>query len=289
MAERAGAVVPAMPSVTRTIALSVLALAIAGGVLAMVAVEPLADAYLDYVHEARGALDPVAARYVHVVAVGISAVTLLAFALHLSLRGPSPIARTFLYCLFFGWLCAPTSLGLAARFTGGHVPDAMLNGLVLGLCTALPLGSLYGFAAAIATVPLRGLMESPSLTTRYDAERVVGAVTFGAGAFATAVRLLGWGDALPWTLPALVAGFGALGLARAQLYRARLLALAADPTARGYERVPLAELGIDRDALWPLHGDVSPLASHALVRRAPETGAGGYRRTAPRVPLALVD
>lgn len=285
---------PSGPTTRWTLPSSVAALALAGGALAVVGVAPLAyDVLRPLSFTVDDSVPPPSSTELAAMLLGValSTVTLLSVALGLSLRAKRWVAfKTVLWCMLFGWLNAATSLALGNLFRGHF--DEILPGVVLGLFMgiffATPFGLLYGLVAAVATHNLRALIDRPSLTSRLDAQRLVSLVVLGAAGFALVVRLGGYGVRVPVALPAAVFGLGAIGLAQALVRRYLLTRLARAPHEHGYERVALADLGIDHTGLWPLHPGVPADATHALVERE-SAGEGAYRGAAPRVPLALVE
>ncbi|MGE0784949.1 MAG: hypothetical protein AB7S26_04615 [Sandaracinaceae bacterium] len=286
------------PSPRSTVALSVVALAIAGGALASIAVAPMLEQLY------ASSVDPgmhtvpfyVEALLYDSAIVAATTATLLALALALALRSKKTAAWTILLCVLFGWLNAPafflTRALVVADRTGrvslSDLPSALLIMLLIGLIPGAGLGFLYGFTAAFATVDLRDLLDRPSFALRLEAQRIVGLIVLVAASIGLLARVR-FAEHIPWAIPWTVAGLGLLLYVQARVRRTRMVALTKNPTAHGYERVPLDELGIDRDAVWPLHGEVSVDAAYVLVKRAPESGRGGYRSASVRIPIALVD
>lgn len=284
---------PSAPTTRWTLPLSVAALSLAGAALALVGVAPLVTAYLTPFDFDMPPSEPSEAEVAMMfLGVAISTVVLLAVALTLGLRARKWVAaKTVGWCVLFGWLNAGMSIALGHLFYGEleRAAGGGLFGLVLGLLFALPFGLLYGGVAAFATHRLAGLRERPTLRSRLDAQRIVSIVVIGSSTFALLVSVAGWSDRVPEAIPAVVLGVGVVGLAQS-LVRGYLLGrIAKDPAARGYERVALADLGIDGEGLWPLHPGVPDDAKHALVQRTESAGDGVYRGAAPRVPLALVE
>ncbi|MGE0784951.1 MAG: hypothetical protein AB7S26_04625 [Sandaracinaceae bacterium] len=281
---------PARPSIRWTLASSIGVLSLAGGALATVAVVPLfqSRASPDWFGPEIADLEAVRA---DLVSVALCTIGLLAIALTRSLRSRDPVGPTVLFCLLLAWVDVPASLLGSAALRGELAAEwtVLARETFIGSFAALPLGVFYGAVAAIATVQLRLLVDRPSFALRADAQRVVGGVTLGSAVFALVVRAAGWGTVVPGFVPMTVAVLGAAMYLEAEWRAWRLRALAEDPAAHGYVRVPLETLGIDRDALWPLHRGVASDASHVLVRRTADVGQDGYRRTAVRVPIALVD
>lgn len=273
---------PAPPRTHWTIALSVAALALAGGLLSVVAVDAVLGVGFPDLHPTHAS-----------VPTAICTTVLLAFALGLSLLTSSRVVlATMVACGVLGWLNTPASLALfwaIERESTRHLPSLLVFASLIGLATGAPLGLLYGALSSMATRRLRRLIDAPTLTTRLDAQVVVSGLLVLCGALASATWVLtesvqGQGA----EVPLLVLAVGLLGLAQSQLRRRRLLAWARDPSRHGLERVALDDLGIVRDGLWRLSPDVPFDTEYVLVRREDAAGDGAYRRAAARVPLALV-
>lgn len=254
--------------------MSVAALSVAGGALGVVVASPMLG------YSASSAL-----------ACAASTTFLLAAALTLSLRAKGHVgAKTLLWCFVFGWLNAPSTVLLLMLIDPQPQAGAMVVGaLILGIVFGGVPGLLYGAFAAVATTSLRRLVDRPSLTSRVDAQATVGALVFVASALAYASVVLGYASRVSSLVPLGVVVFGGVYMLQALARRWLLTRLARAPAAHGYERVALADLGIDAEGLWRLHTLVPDDAKHVLVRRAPESGDGAYRVSAPRVPLALVE
>ena len=285
---------PSRPSIRWTLGGSVAALALAGGALATVAVDPLVEGFLAPVYSL-DTIEPRVSAYKHgtyLAVVALSTTLLLAVALVLSIRARSrPNGQAIGWCTLFGWLNAGTSLAVGTSLLEGieEGPRALISGLLLGLFCAAPLGLLYGLASLHALGRLRRLRDRPNLAMRVEAQLAVGKTVLGAGAFAMGAQLLGYQVLMPLAVSIGVTALGATVLGQAMFRLRRIRSLAADPTAHGYERFSLERLDLDASALWPLHAGVSEDAKFALVRPLPAQGDGGYRTMSARAPIALVD
>lgn len=284
------------PTTRWTIPGSIAALSIAGGALGVVAVGPLVRSYL-YPLGFPDFWPPEVSEQIDLEiltmqsAIGLSTSCLLGLALALSLRSEGWLTlKTVGWCVLAAWLNVAAALCLGHLLLGDPIKafEALGFGLLTGWLFGVPLGLLYGAFAAMAIRRLRTLTDRPSLTVRVDAQLVVGATILGAGLFGVALHYEVFHGKVPIELPIAVTASGGVGLIQALVRRHLLRRIASAPDRHGYERVPLAELGVDRDQLWPLHPGVPLDASHALVRRTEETGDGAYRRSTARVPLALV-
>ncbi len=283
------------PSTRVTLAMSVVALALAGAALATVAVAPLLRAsgewhFPDHEVPAVHPQPPLAPILRVLMATTF---VLLAAALAVALSGGSPRSRrrTIKVCALFGWLNAPACLALASACGGdvGGVVSGLVVGAVVGLFLATPFGVLYGVALSGAVEQLRRLRQRPSFAQQVEAQATVAVTVTSSAGIAVFLRGFAIGDVVPMAIPLAVLTAGALLYLHAEHRRGRVMRLMRDPEAHGYARVALADLAIDRQALWPLHGQVSEHADYALIERRGEVGAGGYRSADVRVPLALVD
>lgn len=283
---------PRLP-VRHVAVLSVLALALAGGLLGPVAIEPLADldfgGFDDDFYQGPSAAVRAARTRVILGATGLFTTLLLGFGLAIGLSSAAKVElRTVGVCAVLGWLNCPLVLGTHAWVRDESVEGAVLGGLCGGLCVAAPLGLLYGVVGMLATRKLRPLLDRPTLTAHVAATRTVGLTVLGAALVGfPAAGLLPHPYTL-WIPPTLLV-IGAAVTVVAWRRGARIRAFARSPDDPAFARVPLAELDLERDALLPLDGDVSPLADHALVHVRGATGEGAYRAGAVREPIALVD
>ncbi len=257
---------------------SIAVLALAGGLLGMIAVQPM------LVDEYRWP-----ALWAGLTAVAVSTTVLLGLGLAFGIARPTAVrGRTVVTCMFLGWLNCPVALVLAEYLEGTPPTDAawVLVGLLFGAATGAPLGLVYGLVAMIPMQRLRALLDDPTLADQYEALRTVGFTLLGPALLAVFIVEETAFGVIPHAVPLSLVAF-ALGLIgvgwwmRRRLMDERYLAT--------HERVPLDDLGMRPADLIPLHRGVSPSARHALVARLAERGDGGYRSQRARVPIALVD
>lgn len=279
--------IPTRPNTRWTIWTSIVAIALTGGVLAAVAFYPMvspSDAHFP------------SGRWLTLTGcLGVSTCVLFAIALHLSLRARSKVGfKTICWCALFGAVNVGAAMSLSALVQGRVQTAAfiLVAGTMVGILVGSPFGFAYGLAAGVVTPSLRSLIDRPTLTAHLDAQRAVGLLIVGTSTLATlflSTLAMGGAARLPVALPVLVGALGMLFTVQAGRRKRRFVAIARQPETHGYERVPISDLGLDSTEVWPLHADVPTDATHALVRRAPESGDGAYRISAPRVPLALVE
>jgi hypothetical protein len=280
----------ARPRVRLVVGAAIAALALAGGALAVVAVEDLVPGSAStFDGPLRGiALDLM-------VSVAVTTPLLLALALVIGVaRSTRAGLRTFFACAVLGWLNCPASLVVNAVLFDDPIRlpwaigSALIMGAFVGLFFATPFGMLYGVAHLFATKRLRALLDRPTVSAKNDALFTVAITVLGAASLATLVAALREAPVVPWWAPATLAGLATLAAVYAVLRGRWIRSLVRDPARGAFERVSLEELGIDGAWLLPLHAAVSVGATHALLRKLP-AGEGAYRRSAPRVPIALVD
>lgn len=281
---------PTRPSTRRLVGVSVVVLALAGGMLGAVAVEPFAEILSIPTFDA-SADEPEVVAKARLIQMSTTVWTtlLLGGALLLGLRKTEHVeGRTFLACALLGWLNSPLVLASTEALDGDFdLLGALGGGLCLGVFSGLPLGALYGAVALFATRRLRKLIDRPTLTAHLAAQQTVGVTVLVASALGLVVAL-GLDSRTVW-MPPLLLVTGSVLTGGAFFRAARIRRFAANPKGPSYERVPLSSVGLDRDALLPLDETVSPEASHVLVSITGPKGDGAYREGAERVPLALVD
>ena len=280
------------------VVLAIAALAVAGGVLATVAVEELAfsdtrsfDVELDPAVETQR-IEPEA----RLRAVAVSTTALLAIGLAIGVAWSSwVVVRTLLACTILGWINCAAALTLHALTSGepgpmgGGALGAFLGGLCFGVFFGAPLGLLYGAVSSFATKRLRRLLDRPTLSSTWDASFTVGVTVLGSAAFATLIAAARRDAIVAWYVPCAMALAGALVALIANLRARWLRRLRDDPGRAGLERLALVDLGVEADALLPLHDGVQLGAAHALVRVLAPHGPGAYREARTRVAVALVD
>ncbi|MEZ4340750.1 MAG: hypothetical protein R3B82_29360, partial [Sandaracinaceae bacterium] len=237
-------------SIRQIVTLSVVVLALAGGLFGMVAVEPLARELFGGFGFDGPAPDREDDVLVILAATGFWTSILLAAALGYGLWDRERVTRrTVLACGVLGWLNCPIVLGTAS-ITGGEptaASGAVFGGLCVGIFVAFPLGLLYGVIGMLATRRLRPLLDRPTLTAHVAAERTVGltvAAASGFGVLATTMFPLHF---TAWVTPVL----GVVGLAvtfHAWHRAAALRAFARAPDDPSFARVPLADLHLEPGA-----------------------------------------
>jgi len=278
-------------SVPALVRVSVAALALAGGLLGALAIEPLGPTLFDSFDSfAIGDPRPPASAQLVPVIVATALITtlLLALALAFGLRHTGRVrVRTVLACLILGWVNAPLVLvvGLLPEGLERSMEGAVLGMMCAGVVIGAPLGLLYGVVATAAAERLRKVLDRPTLASHTVAQRTVGATVMAGSVVGLIIVATGLAPFTSWTAPLLLLIGGAL-FGDAWFRARRLRRIAADDPA--YQRIAASDLGIDPASLLPLDDNVPEDAEMVLVHvTASEQGA--YRAGETRVPIALVE
>lgn len=252
-------------------------LAVTGGLVATCALEPILFSPLRL---ARLGLE----HWSVTLGLWISTTVLLAVALWVGGTNESPLGRRALIVYAtLGMLNAPAALAIAHALETGSLPSQPHDLSTMGGVLGGPLGLVFGAAYSPVSHRLRRVVTRPTLSDHGTLLQLTGLVAATGGVLSTALVLLTADHTIiPLLLPVGLVDLGLLSLAVGWALKARVRTL-----AEHCDRVPLSELGIDRDGLLPLAPETR--GELALVLPLPEIDAGSYRSAKVRVPVAMAD